>query len=347
MPAETVNRQWLLARRPRGQVSVDDFVRRDAPMPQADLAAGEILVRNLMLGFDPAQRGWMDDAPSYLPPIKIDEVVRGSAAARVIASANPAYPEGSMVRGLFGWQDYAVAARAGDPDPVVIAEGTAPEDALGIFGAASLTAYVGMHEVGRLRAGDCVLVSGAAGAVGSVAIQIARLAGARVIGIAGGAEKCRWLIEDYGAGAAIDYHQEDVRARLKALAPDGIDLFFDNVGGATLEAGIAHIARFGRIVLCGAISGYNDMHSAPGPRNLTRLIPQRAEMRGFILLDHLDRVPAAMADLRQWADSDQIRYRTDIQHGFDAIPQTFLRLFNGSNQGKQLLRIDAINSSYP
>lgn len=340
MPAETVNRQWLLARRPNGQVSVEDFARHDAPMPRADLAAGEILVRNLMFGFDPAQRGWMDDAPSYLPPIMIDEVVRGSAAARVIASANPAYPEGSMVRGLFGWQDYAVAARAGDPDPVSIPEDIAPEEALGIFGAASLTAYVGMFDVGRLRAGDCVLVSGAAGAVGSVAIQIARLAGARVIGIAGGAEKCRWLVEDYGADAAIDYRCEDVRARLGALAPDGIDLFFDNVGGTILEAGIAHIARFGRIVLCGAISGYNDLRGAVGPRNLMRLISQRAEMRGFILLDHLDRVPAAMADLRQWVRGGQIHYRTDIQHGFGAVPQTFLRLFSGSNQGKQLLRID-------
>lgn len=340
MPAETVNRQWLLARRPRGQVSVDDFARRDAPVPQADLAAGEILVRNLMLGFDPAQRGWMDDAPSYLPPIKIDEVVRGSAAARVIASANPAYPEGSMVRGLFGWQDYAVAACAGDPDPVAIAEGTAPEEALGVFGAASLTAYVGIYDVGRLRAGDCVLVSGAAGAVGSVAVQIARLAGARVIGIAGGAEKCRWLVEDYGADAAIDYRNENVRERLKTLAPDGIDLFFDNVGGTTLEAGIAHIARFGRIILCGAISGYNDTDAAAGPRNLVRLISQRAGMRGFILLDHLDRIPTAMAELRQWVHSGRLHYRTDIQHGFDAIPQTFLRLFSGSNQGKQLLRID-------
>lgn len=342
MPAETVNRQWLLARRPRGQVRVDDFVRRDVPLPQVDLAAGEILVRNLMLGFDPAQRGWMDDAPSYLPPIAIGEPVRGSAAGRVIASANPAHPEGSMVRGLFGWQGYAVVARAGDPEPVAIPDGTAPEEALGIFGAASLTAYVGINDIGQLRAGDCVLVSGAAGAVGSVAVQIARIAGARVIGIAGGAEKCRWLVEDYGIDAAIDYRNEDVSTRLKALAPGGIDLFFDNVGGATLEAGIAHIARFGRIVLCGAISGYNDLRGAPGPRNLTRLIPQRAGMRGFILLDHLDRVPAAMAELRQWVGGGQICYRTDIQHGFDAIPQTFLRLFNGSNRGKQLLRIDGV-----
>lgn len=340
MPAEMINRQWLLARRPRGQVCMEDFARRDAPLPRADLAAGEILIRNVMLGFDPAQRGWMDDVKSYLPPIAIDEPVRGSAVARVTASANPAYPEGAMVRGLFGWQDYAVAARAGDPEPVLIPSDVALEEALGVLGAASLTAYVGMHDVGRLGAGDCVLVSGAAGAVGSIAVQIARLRGARVIGIAGGPEKCRWLTRDYGADAAIDYRSEDIRARLKVLAPDGIDLFFDNVGGATLEAGIAHIGRFGRIVLCGAIAGYNDVHPAPGPRNLMRLISQRAEMRGFILLDHLDRVPVAMTELKQWVREGQIRYRTDIQHGFDAIPQTFLRLFSGASQGKQLLRID-------
>lgn len=340
MPPHTVNRQWLLARRPEGQVRVDDFRRHDAPIPTADLAAGEILVRNLLLGFDPAQRGWMDDVAGYMPPMAIDEPVRGSAVARVIASANPAYPEGAVVRGLFGWQDYAVAARANEAGPMPIAPGIAPEEALGVFGAASLTAYVGMLDVGRLGAGDRVLVSGAAGAVGSIAVQIARLRGARVIGIAGGPEKCRWLTEDYGADAAIDYRSEDVRARLGALAPDGINLFFDNVGGSTLEAGISHIARFGRIVLCGAIAGYNDARPAPGPRNLMRLISQRAEMRGFILLDHLDRIPAAMTDLVQWVQSGEMRYRVDIQQDFEAVPQTFLRLFSGASQGKQLLRID-------
>jgi len=342
MPAETVNRQWLLARRLDGLVRAEDFARHDVPVPVPDLAAGEILVRNLMFGFDPAQRGWMDDVPSYLPPIAIGEPVRGSAAGRVIASANPAYPEGALVRGLFGWQDYAVAARQGEAAPTPIAPGTAPEDALGVFGAASLTAYVGMNHVGRLSAGDNVLVSGAAGAVGSIAVQIARLRGARVIGIAGGPEKCRRLTEDYGADAAIDYRSEDIGERLKLLAPEGIDLFFDNVGGAALEAGIAHIAQFGRIVLCGAIAGYNDASPSPGPRNLMRMVIQRAEMRGFILLDHLDRIPAAMAELQGWVGDGLIRYHTDIQHGFDAIPETFLRLFSGANQGKQLLRIDGM-----
>lgn len=340
MITSRVNRQWLLARRPEGQVRVEDFARRDTPLPVPDLAAGEILIQTLMLGFDPAQRGWMDDSPSYMPPMPLGEPVRGSAAARVVASHNPAYPEGAVVRGLFSWQDYAIAARAGEAVPVVVPPDVTPEEALGVLGGASLTAHVGLNQVGRLRAGDSVLVSGAAGAVGSVAVQVARLKGARVIGIAGGPEKCRWLTEDYGAHAAIDYRSENVAERLAALAPDGIDLFFDNVGGETLEAGIAHIARFGRIVLCGAISGYNDADAAPGPRNLMRMVAQRAEMRGFILLDHLDRVPAARAELEGWLRAGQIRYRTDIQHGFEAIPDTFLRLFSGASQGKQLLRID-------
>ncbi|MDB5421553.1 MAG: NADP-dependent oxidoreductase, partial [Brevundimonas sp.] len=217
----------------------------------------------------------------------LGEPVRGSAAARVVASANPAYPEGALVRGLFSWQDYAIAARRREAPPVLIPDGVTPEEALGVLGGASLTAYIGLKTVGRLKAGETVLISGAAGAVGSMAVQIARLNGARVIGIAGGPEKCRWLVEDYGADAAIDYRNENVAERLATLAPDGINLFFDNVGGETLEAGIAHIARFGRIVLCGAITGYNDATPAPGPRNLMRLISQRAEMRGFILLDHL------------------------------------------------------------
>lgn len=335
-----INRQWVLARRPVGVIRTEDFARRDGPVPVADLAAGEILVQNLLLGFDPAQRGWMDDAPSYMPPMALGEPVRGSACGRVIASENPAYPVGARVRGLLGWQDYAVAARAGESAPVLIGSEVAPEDALGVLGAASLTAYVGMMRVGRVAAGDCVLVSGAAGAVGSMAVQIARLNGARVIGIAGGQDKCRWLVEDYGADAAIDYRSENVSERLASLAPDGVDLFFDNVGGAILEAGIAHIGRFGRIVLCGAIASYNEIQPIPGPRNLARLIAQRAELRGFILLDHMAAIPQASAQLEEWLGEGQIRYRADIQHGFDAIPTTFLRLFTGESQGKQLLRLD-------
>lgn len=337
---DRVNRQWVLARRPQGHVCVEDFARRDVPLPLPDLAAGEILVRAVMFGFDPAQRGWMNDGASYLQPVALGEPMRASAVARVVASRNPAYPERALVRGLFSWQDYSVVARAGEAAPDLVPSGVTPEEALGVLGGASLTAHVGLNQVGRLRAGDTVLVSGAAGAVGGVAVQIARLKGARVIGVAGGPEKCRWLVDDYGADAAIDYRNEDVVARLTTLAPEGIDLFFDNVGGGILEAGIAHIARFGRIVLCGAISGYNDAKPAAGPRNLARLIAQRAEMRGFILLDHMEHVPGARSELEAWLRAGRLRYRTDIQHGFEAVPPTFLRLFTGASQGKQLLLND-------
>ncbi|ARS26577.1 NADP-dependent oxidoreductase [Sphingomonas sp. KC8] len=340
MKTNAINRQWLLARRPSGMVRETDFQRVDVALPVANLPAGEILVRNVMLGFDPAQRGWMDDAPGYMPPMEIGVPVRGSAAAWVVASENPDYPVGALVRGLFGWQDYAVANRRDDAPPMRVPAGLSPEQALGLFGGASLTAYIGLLEVGRLREGDRVLVSGAAGAVGSMAVQIARLKGAHVIGIAGGPEKCRWLTAEYGADAAIDYKSENVADRLAALCPQGIDLFFDNVGGAILEAGIANLALFGRIVLCGAISGYNDVTPSPGPRNLMNLVRQRAVMRGFILLDHLDQAPAAMAELGQWVGEGRIRHRDDIQVGFENVPQTFLRLFRGENRGKQLLRID-------
>ena len=340
MKTNAINRKWLLARRPSGMVSEADFCRVDTALPEPDLAAGEILVRNVMLGFDPAQRGWMDDAPGYMPPIELDEPVRGSAVARVVASTNSDYPVGALVRGLFGWQDYAVANRAGDSPPMPVPVGVSPEQALGLFGGASITAYVGLLEVGALREGDTVLVSGAAGAVGSMAVQIAKLKGARVIGIAGGAEKCGWLTDEYGADAAIDYKSENVAERLAQVCPNGIDLFFDNVGGDILEAGIENMALFGRIVLCGAISGYNDATPSPGPRNLMNLVRQRVMMRGFILLDHLDRVPAAMAELASWTEAGHIRHREDMQEGFANIPRTFLRLFRSENRGKQLLRID-------
>ncbi len=336
----TMNRQWVLARRPSGQVGLDDFARVDSAIPVPDLAKGEILVRNRILGFDPAQRGWMDKGTGYMAPMAVGEPVRGSACAEVVTSQNPAYPVGSFVRGLFGWQDYAVVAKDGETAPIPVPAGIAPEEALGVLGAASLTAWAGIKTVGGVKSGDCVLVSGAAGAVGSMVVQIARLNGARVIGIAGGAEKCRWLVEDYRADAAIDYRNEDVAARLAEVAPDGIDLFFDNVGGDILEAGIGQMAFHGRIVLCGSISGYNDAEPAAGPRNLSRMISYRLSMQGFILLDHLDQVPQASAELRDWLGAGKLRYRTDIQHGFEAVPATFLRLFTGENQGKQLLKID-------
>lgn len=334
-----VNRQWLLARRPVGMVREDDFRYVETPVPQPDLAAGEVLVRNLMLSFDPAARGWMDDVRSYLPPVAIGAPMRGGSVARVVASENPQLPVGTLVQGLFGWQDYAVANRAGEMPPNPVPAGIPPAVLLGVLGGASLTAYFGLLDVGKPRAGETVLVSGAAGAVGSVVAQIARIKECRVIGIAGGKAKCDWLRNDCGLDAVIDYKHEDVNARLGELCPDGIDVYFDNVGGAMLEAAIEHIADHGRIVLCGAISGYNAAEPQPGPRNLMNLVTRRVRMEGFVMIDYLDRVQEAAQALAEWVFGGRIQHREDIQYGFENIPRTFLRLFSGENQGKQMLQL--------
>jgi NADPH-dependent curcumin reductase CurA len=321
-------------------VQPQDFSLHEAPMPTPDLKAGEILVRNLMVSFEPAMRGWMDDVPSYYPPVQIGEPMRSSAVAQVVQSENPQYPSGSLVMGMFGWQEYTAANRAGDMmPPVPLPDGTPLSVPLGSMGGSSLTAYFGLLDVGNPKPGETVVVSGAAGAVGCVVAQIAKIKQCRVIGIAGGRDKCDWLKNECGLDEVIDYKVEDVGARLSQLCPRSIDVFFDNVGGATLEAAIEQIAVHGRIVLCGAISTYNDAEPQPGPRNLMNLITRRVRMQGFITVDFLDRIGEAQAALMEWVFSGRIKYREDVQHGFENIPKTFLRLFSGDNQGKQLLQI--------
>jgi NADPH-dependent curcumin reductase CurA len=308
-------------------------------MPEPDLAKGEVLMKTLMLGFDPAMRGWVVDEPSYLPPVAIGEPMRASGVAQVIQSDNPDLPVGTLVQGLINWQEYGVGDPAGLIPPTPLPEGTPPNLALSVFGMTSLTAYFGLLDVGQPKEGETVLVSGAAGATGSVVAQIARLKECRVIGIAGGREKCDWLMNDCKIDAAIDYKNEDIRQRIGELCPDGIDVFFDNVGGATLEAAIDHMADFGRIVLCGGISGYNDETPQPGPNNLMYLVSRRIRMQGFIVLDYLDRVQEAIDALTGWVMAGEIAWREDIQEGFENIPATLQRLFDGRNAGKQLSRL--------
>jgi NADPH-dependent curcumin reductase CurA len=337
---DAINRQWLLKRRPEGMISEEDFEYRESPLPEPDLAAGEILVRNLYLGFDPAMRGWVTDARSYIPPVPLGEPMRAVGVAQVVASGNESYPTGSLVQGMFGWQDYAVANRAGDMvAPMPLPEGTPPTIPLSVLGMTSITAYFGLLDVGQPKEGETVVVSGAAGATGSIVAQIAKLKGCRVVGIAGGSEKCQWLTDHCGVDAVIDYRAENVEARLGELCPEGIDVFFDNVGGDTLEAAIEHIADFGRIVLCGQISGYNDAEPRPGPRNIMYLVARRVRMQGFIVMDYLDRIDEAMADLMTWVGEGKLAWREDIQEGFENIPATLLRLYDGRNQGKQLLKL--------
>jgi len=309
------------------------------PIPEPDLAAGQVLVKTLMLGFDPAMRGWLIDEPSYLPPVAIGAPMRASGVGQVVASDNPDLPVGTLVQGVLNWQEYSIGDPASLFAPHPLPPGVTPAQALSIFGATSLTAYFGLLEVGQPKAGETVLVSGAAGATGSVVAQIARLQGCRVIGIAGGAEKCQWLVDACKVDAAIDYKSEDLDSRLGELCPNGVDVFFDNVGGDTLEVGIAHMANFGRIVLCGAIASYNDESPRPGPRNLMLLVTRRIRMQGFIVIDHLARAGDAQARLAQWVAAGELAWQEDIQQGFENIPATLQRLFRGENRGKQLLKL--------
>jgi NADPH-dependent curcumin reductase CurA len=265
--------------------------------------------------------------------------MRATGVGQVVESSNPALPEGALVQGLLNWQEYSVGDLAAPIPLRPLPTGVTPTMALGVFGSTSLTAYFGLLDVGQPRSGETVLVSGAAGATGSVVAQIARLKGCRVVGIAGGAEKCQWLLDACKLDAVIDYKSEDITARIGELCPDGVDVFFDNVGGDTLEAGISHMADFGRIVLCGAISGYNDETPAPGPRNLMILITRRIRMQGFIVIDYLTRAEEAYTALAEWVSAGEIAWRDDIQEGFENIPATLQRLFDGRNTGKQLLKL--------
>ncbi len=335
----TINRQWILRERPTGMVGAEHFELVEAEMPVADTAAAEVLLKTLYLGFDPAMRGWLIDEPSYLPPVALGEVMRASSVSEVVQSDNPDLPVGTLVQGMTGWQEYAVVGPTSFIPPQPLPEGITPEMALSVFGTTSLTAYFGLLDVGQPREGDTVLVSGAAGATGSMVVQIAKLKGCRVIGIAGGAEKCNWLQESCGVDEVIDYKDEAVAERLAELCHLGINVFFDNVGGDTLEAAIGEMADFGRIALCGGISGYNDEVPAPGPRNLIILVQRRVRMQGFIVIDYMDRFGEAFVDLAEWVGAGKIAWRVDLQEGFENIPATLQRLFSGANTGKQLLKL--------
>jgi NADPH-dependent curcumin reductase CurA len=331
----TTSRQWRLRARPVGMVKESDFELVAAPVPEP--GEGEVLVRNLYLAFEPAMRGWMEDRPSYIPPVGIGEVMRGMTVGRVVASKQPGLAPGDLVSAMGGWQEWFASGVGVNKLP----PGSDPTLALSALGLTGLTAYFGMLELGKPSAGETVVVSGAAGATGSVAGQLAKLHGCRVIGIAGGPAKCEWLTSEAHFDAAIDYTSEGVASRLAALAPSGIDVYFDNVGGPILEAVLGQIALRARIVLCGGISGYNDAEPQPGPRNLMNLVVRRGRMEGFIVIDHAARFPEATQQLSKWIAEGRIANRVDVQKGFENAPRTFQRLFRGENFGKQLLDLSS------
>jgi hypothetical protein len=332
-----VNRQVVLKERPVGMVGPSTTAVVEAAVPE--LEEGQALVRVRYLSIDPTIRTWMDDAPGYLPPIGIDEVIRSGGAGEVVASRSSRYEVGQMVTGMTGWQEYCVAdegfgAMAPAPEGIELAT------TMNVLGVTGMTAYFGLLEVGGLREGDVVVVSGAAGATGSTVGQIARIKGAsKVVGIAGGPEKCALLTEELGFDAAIDYREGQVGRQLRALCPQGIDLYFDNVGGDILDAALANLAMRGRVVLCGAIAGYNDTERVRGPVNYTNLIIRRGRMEGFIILDYVGRWPEAQEVMAGWLRSGELAHAEHVVEGIERAPEALNLLFTGGNTGKVLVSL--------
>lgn len=332
----TVNRQFLLRSRPRGMVRASDLEYHEAPLPTP--GQGEFLVRTRYISLDPSMRGHMENRSDYAAPLGIGDLMRARGVGEVVESNDAETPVGTAVFGFFGMQDYAVI-KGRPPQFRLCPAGADLVAELGVLGSTGLTAYFGMLEVAEPRAGDVVVVSGAAGATGSVAGQIARIKGCRVIGIAGTAEKCGWL-DELGFDAAIDYKTRDVAAELDRLVPDGLDVYFDNVGGELLDFCLARLRLHARVALCGGISRYNETGELSGPKNYFNLVFRRARMQGFLLGDFADRFDAALDQMRSWLASGELRHRATVIAGFEQLPSALVRLFHGDNVGKMMVRTD-------
>ena len=329
------SRQWLLNGHPRGRgIEEGDFrlVETDIGAP----SEGEVLLKTLYLGFDPAQKGWMENIADYVAPMAIGDVMRGSGISEVVESNHPGFVAGDLVMGSTGWTEWHPSTGEG---LVKIDTQLPPTAMLSVLGTTGVTAYCGLFKVGRPVAGDTVLVSGAAGATGSVVGQLAKIAGCRAVGIAGGEDKCRWLVEEAGYDAAIDYKAGNVRGQIKEHCPGGVNVIFDNVGGAILNDMLGEIATGARVAVCGGISRY-EMGTLPaGPQNYFNLIFRRGSMAGFIVLDWASEFPEIRKRLEGFVLDCRLNYREDVQHGFENAPETLKRLFSGQNRGKQLLKL--------
>jgi NADPH-dependent curcumin reductase CurA len=332
-----MNRQLLLAKRPVGEPVPDDFQLNEVDMPSP--GDDEALVRVLQISLDPAMRGWMSDVPSYLPPVGLGEVMRAGTAGVVVESNSDRLAPGDHVVGMLGVQEHGVApAKA----MTKVDTSMAPlATFLGGLGMPGLTAYFGLTEVGALAEGDTVVISGAAGAVGSVAGQIAKAKGAaKVVGIAGGPEKCQWIVDDLGFDDAIDYKSERVGRRLHELCPDGVNVYFDNVGGDILDAALANLAMQSRVVICGAISQYNAEAGMQGPKNYMMLLVKRSRMQGFLVFDYVKQYGDALREMAGWLQSGQLKTREEIVEGsIEDFQPTLMQLFRGDNTGKLVLQI--------
>jgi NADPH-dependent curcumin reductase len=328
------NHKFLLAARPVGMPKRSDWTYVEEPVGEPK--EGQFLVQGLYISLDPAMRGWMNEGRSYVPPVGIGELMRALGVGIVIASRNPRFAVGDHVSGQFGMQEYALS----DGQKVMkIDPKAAPlPKYLSALGMVGMTAYFGLLDTGQPKSGETVVVSAAAGAVGSLVGQIAKIQNCRAVGIAGGAAKCRYVIDDLGFDAAIDYKSEDVRASLRKHSPDGIHVYFDNVGGTILEAALANLARGARIVICGAISQYNS-GSVTGPRNYMSLLVNRASMKGMLSFDYADRFTQAGTQMAAWMAAGKLKSREHIVEGLETFPETLLKLFTGENEGKLMLKV--------
>lgn len=337
--SRAINRQFLLAARPVGDIKETDFEYREEPIPSPK--DDEVLVRVIYLSLDPTNRIWMSDIEQYMPPVKIGEVMRGVIIGVVEESKNPNFKKGDLVSGILGWQDYAIAlgnsgfslTRLPDPLPCPLNAFAGP---LGVTG---FTAYFGLLDIGQPKVGETVVVSAAAGAVGSIVGQIAKIKGCRVVGITGSDEKCRWLTEELGFDAAINYKTGDLEKALAQACPNGIDVYFDNVGGIILDAVLTKINLHARLPLCGLISTYNASKPVPGPYNYIQILMKRALLQGFIILDYTPRFHEAIAEIGKWLDQGKIKYALEIVEGLENAPKAILKLFDGNKKGKLVIKV--------
>ena len=335
------NRRVVLRRRPRGRPVAEDFalVREAIAGP----AEGELLVRNLYSSLDPAMRRWMDET-SYAEPIALDSAIRCTGVGRVVGSRHRDFEVGDHLIAMCAVEDYSVVRPGGFTRKIDADHQMSLSRYLSLYGPIGMTAYFSLLECGRPKEGETVLVSGAAGAVGSLVGQIAKIKSCRAVGIAGGAEKCALLINEFGFDAAIDYRARDLESlidAIRAACPKGVDIYFDNVGGVILDAALGCINQFARLVECGMISQYNSTTAQPGPSNIWQIIAKAATMQGFLGRHYVDRYPKAMTELRRWSDEGRIHVREHIETGLENFYPAFMRLFDGTNKGKLLLQVDA------
>ena len=330
-----MNKQLKLAKRPVGMPEADTWTLEEGEIPTID--DGQILVKQHYISLDPAMRGWMNDSRSYIPPVQIGEVMRAGSVGEVIESKHPKFDVGDFVSGWGGVQQYAATDGSGwykvDPNLAPL------PTYIGTLGMPGMTAYFGILEVGKIEEGNTVLVSGAAGAVGSIVGQISKIKGCRVVGIAGGPVKCQYLVDELGFDAAIDYKNENVQKAIRATCPDGVDVYFDNVGGDILDAALTRINRGARIVICGAISQYNNREAIKGPSNYLSLLVNRASMTGMVVMDYASGYQDAGMQMGMWMMQGKLKSREDVYEGIENFYDTFKRLFTGDKMGKLVLKV--------